>query len=572
MRDASESFAAAADDFRYRTKQLLGFATEERELSGHPETLPSLIADAAERFADRTAVIDGETHLTYRELDELVSRAQRALIASGVQAGDRVCVWSPNTHHWIVAALAAHGAGASLVTLNTRFTGPEASDILARTSSRVLFLPDRFLGNDYLETLRGAGRADGDGAGPVSSLPSLELVVRVPIEGGEEPEEPGVVSWATLLERAEGVDTRDAAARAAAVAPDDVADILFTSGTTGRPKGAMSSHRQTIAVADAWAERAEVSERDVYMIIAPFFHTFGYKAGWVVCLLRGATIVPQITFDLDSVLATVERDRVTILPGPPTVFQTLLARVGGEQLERRDLSSLRLAVTGSAPVAVTLVERMRRELSFELIITAYGLSEAVVVTMCGSGDDAETIAHTSGRPAAGFEVRIADADGNPLPAGEDGEIQVRGPNVTLGYLDDPEATRAAIEPDGWFHTGDVGHLDSRGYLTITDRLKDMLTVGGFNVYPAEVENAILAFDEVVECAVVGSPDERLGEVGLAYVVARPGHRLSEDAVIAACRERLANFKVPRRVAFVEELPHNAAGKVLKRELRERVTA
>ncbi len=540
---------------------------QANDASGHPETLPRLLADAAERFAARTAVIDGDTRLTYGELGELVDRAQRALIASGVQRGDRVCVWSPNTYHWIVAALAAHGAGASLVTLNTRFTGREALEILSRTSSRVLFLPDRFLGNDYLATLRDAG--DGDGAGPVAALPALELVVRVPIDGGEQAAEPGVIGWGELLARAEQVDSLTAEERRDAVTPDDVADILFTSGTTGRPKGAMSSQRQTIAVADAWAERAEVSERDVYMIIAPFFHTFGYKAGWVVCLLRGATIVPQITFELDDVLASVERDGVTILPGPPTVFQTLLAH---PERERRDLSSLRLAVTGAAAVPVTLVERMRRELSFELIITAYGLSEAVVVTMCGSGDDAATISHTSGHPTAGFEVRIADADGAALAAGEDGEIQVRGPNVMLGYLDDPDATRAAIEPDGWFHTGDVGHVDERGYLTITDRLKDMLTVGGFNVYPAEVENAILAFDDVVECAVVGSPDERLGEVGLAYVVARPGHGLDEDGVIAGCRERLANFKVPRRVAFVAELPHNAAGKVLKRELRERAAA
>jgi len=196
----------------------------------------------------------------------------------------------------------------------------------------------------------------------------------------------------------------------------------------------------------------------------------------------------------------------------------------------------------------------------------------VVVTMCKAGDDAETISHTSGCATAEFELRIADAEGNVLPAGEAGEIQLRGPNVMVGYLDDPEATAAAIEPDGWFHTGDVGHLDERGYLTITDRLKDMITVGGFNVYPAEVENAILGLDEVVECAVVGIPEERLGEVGLAYVVGRDGHSLDAASVIAACRERLANFKVPRQVEILDELPHNAAGKVLKRELRQRTAA
>jgi acyl-CoA synthetase (AMP-forming)/AMP-acid ligase II len=351
------------------------------------------------------------------------------------------------------------------------------------------------------------------------------------------------------------------------VRADDVADIIFTSGTTGAPKGAVSTHRQTIAVAAAWAERAQATDRDVYMIIAPFFHTFGYKAGWVVALLCGATIVPQLTFNIDRVLEQIERERVTMLPGPPTIFQELLAHPRRDQ---HDLSSLRLVVTGAAMVPVALIERMWTELAIGTILTAYGLTEAVVVTMCLPGDDAQTISGTCGCAAADFEIRIAGADGQELGPGDDGEVQLRGPNVMVGYLDDPAATRAAIEPDGWLHTGDIGHLDERGYLTITDRLKDMFTVGGFNVYPAEVENAIMRLDSVIDCAVVGKPDERLGEVGLAFVVTRPGSGLSTQDVIAHCRERLANFKVPREVVFVGQLPRNAGGKVLKRELRERV--
>jgi HIP---CoA ligase len=327
----------------------------------------------------------------------------------------------------------------------------------------------------------------------------------------------------------------------------------------------MSTHRQTIAVAEAWADRAEVTDRDVYLIIAPFFHTFGYKAGWVVALLRGATILPQLTFDIERVVGQIERERVTILPGPPTIFQELLAY---PERGKHDLSSLRLVVTGAAIVPVALIERMWRELTIETILTAYGLTEAVVVTMCRPGDDAETISGTSGCAAADFEIRIAGSDGQEMAPGEDGEILLRGPNVMVGYLDDPASTRAAIEPDGWLHTGDVGHLDKRGYLTITDRLKDMFTVGGFNVYPAEVENVIMRLNSVADCAVVSKPDERLGEVGVAYVVASPGQTLSEQDVIAHCRERLANFKVPREVVIVSRLPRNAGGKVLKRDLRE----
>ena len=538
-----------------------------------PQTLCALMDESAKRYGSRLAVIDGSRRLSYSELSAQAGAMTRALMAAGVQAGDRVAVWLPNTAHWLVAALGAHGAGASLVPMNTRYTGYEAADVLRRTGARVLFLPDRFLGQDYLAALMQA--APGASApGPVGGLDQLALAVRVPVEGGDQGQvnggeaasAPGVVSWEHLLARAIQTSEESARARAAQVQADDVADIIFTSGTTGAPKGAVSTHRQTIAVAAAWAERAQATDRDVYMIIAPFFHTFGYKAGWVVALLCGATIVPQLTFSIDRVLEQIERERVTMLPGPPTIFQELLAH---PRRDEHDLSSLRLVVTGAAMVPVALIERMWTELAIETILTAYGLTEAVVVTMCLPGDDAETISGTCGCAAADFEIRIAGADGQELGPGDDGEVQLRGPNVMVGYLDDPAATRAAIEPDGWLHTGDIGHLDERGYLTITDRLKDMFTVGGFNVYPAEIENAIMRLDSVIDCAVVGKADERLGEVGLAFVVTRPGSGLSAQDVIAHCRERLANFKVPREVAFVGQLPRNAGGKVLKRELRER---
>jgi HIP---CoA ligase len=557
-----------------------------------PQTLCALMEESAKRYGSRLAVIDGSRRLSYAELAAQARAMTRALMAAGVQAGDRVAVWLPNTAHWLVAALGAHGAGASLVPMNTRYTGYEAAEVLRRTGARVLFLPDRFLGQDYLAALmQAASGASASGAsasgasasgasasgasppGPVSGLDQLTLAVRVPVEagdqeqgdGGEAAPPPGVVSWEHLLARADQTSEESARARAARVQSDDVADIIFTSGTTGAPKGAVSTHRQTIAVAAAWAERAQATDRDVYMIIAPFFHTFGYKAGWVVALLCGATIVPQLTFNIDRVLEQIERERVTMLPGPPTIFQELLAHPRRDQ---HDLSSLRLVVTGAAMVPVALIERMWTELAIETILTAYGLTEAVVVTMCLPGDDAQTISGTCGCAAADFEIRIAGADGQELGSGDDGEVQLRGPNVMVGYLDDPAATRAAIEPDGWLHTGDIGHLDERGYLTITDRLKDMFTVGGFNVYPAEVENAIMRLDSVIDCAVVGKPDDRLGEVGLAFVVTLPGSGLTTQDVIAHCRERLANFKVPREVVFVGQLPRNAGGKVLKRELRE----
>jgi acyl-CoA synthetase (AMP-forming)/AMP-acid ligase II len=255
-----------------------------------------------------------------------------------------------------------------------------------------------------------------------------------------------------------------------------------------------------------------------------------------------------------------------MLPGPPTLYQSIL-----NEPSRGDLSSLRLAVTGAAPVPVELIKRMRTELTFSTILTAYGLTESTgVVTMCRPEDDAQTISNSSGRAIPDVEVRIVDDDNKEVSPGEPGEIVVRGYNVMLGYYEDPEATAETIDADGWLHTGDIGVMDDRGYVRITDRKKDMFIVGGFNAYPAEIENELLAHQAVAQAAVVGIPDERMGEVGCAFVVPRSGESIDAEELISWARDRMANYKVPRRVEVVESLPLNASGKVLKYELRDRV--
>ncbi|HEY6796976.1 MAG TPA: AMP-binding protein, partial [Kineosporiaceae bacterium] len=388
--------------------------------------------------------------------------------------------------------------------------------------------------------------------------------------GADAPRD-NVITWADLLRGADGVTLEAARARADAVRPDDVADILFTSGTTGRSKGAMSAHRQSLAVASAWAETGGLTAADRYLVVNPFFHTFGYKAGILACLLTGAAIVPQAVFDVRRTLALTAAERISVLPGAPTVFRSMLDH---PDRERYDHSSLRLAVTGAATVPTTLVERMRSELGFDTVLTAYGLTEAVVATMCRPDDDVDTVAHTCGRPVAGFELRIAPTGGDREEgaASTEGEVLLRGPNVMLGYLDDPGATAEAIDRDGWLHTGDVGRLDGRGYLTITDRLKDMYICGGFNVYPAEVEQMLATMPQVAEAVVIGVPDRRLGEVGRAYVIRRPGQTLTEEQVLAYCRGRLANFKLPRSVVFRTDVPRTPLGKPLKHVLRQEVIA
>ena len=501
------------------------------------------LADTA--LADTALAEPDGLRLSYRELDKRVTAVAAALIAEGMAPADRVAIWAPNTYHWVLAALGALSAGATLVPVSTRFTGPEALDVISRSGVRALFVAGDFLGVDRLAALRAAAsetdRADGWADG--GALDRLGLVVRLPADWAAFERCGASVPAAVVRERAEGVR------------PGDVSDIMFTSGTTGRSKGAMTSHERSLAVARAWADCGRLTRADRYLVVNPFFHTFGFKAGLLACLVSGATLVPQAIFDAGQAMRLMEAERITVFPGAPTVYAAIL-----DHPERgaRDLSSLRLAVTGAADVPVALVERMQRELGFETVLTGYGLTEAVVATMCRPGDAAETVAHTSGRAAAGFEVGIADG----------GEILLRGPNLMLGYLDDPEATKAAVDADGWLHTGDAGRLDAAGYLTITGRIKDMYICGGFNVYPAEVEQVLARLDGVAESAVVGTPDPRLGEVGRAFIVVRPGHVLDAADVLAFCRERLANYKVPRRVEFRDALPRNPSGKVLKRLLRE----
>ncbi|MFC9892792.1 FadD3 family acyl-CoA ligase [Nocardia sp. NPDC127579] len=512
------------------------------------QTTPMALHDAARSFGDAPALADGTVRLSWNQLLDAVQEVARALIARGVERGDRVAMWAPNTYHWVVAALGAHYAGAALVPLNTRYVADEAADVLARVDAKALFIAGSFLGRDRLAELRAA-----------APELTIDTVVVIPVEPGSSIESDAqTLDWSALQSIAAPVPVADAHKRAESVDPDDLSDILFTSGTTGRSKGTLVAHRQALSVVRAWAECTTLTAADRYLVVSPFFHNFGYKAGILSCLVTGAAIVPQATFDVPQTMRLVSDERITVLPGPPTIYQTILDFPDREQF---DLSTLRVAVTGAATVPVVLVERMRSELRFDVVITGYGLSEAAGFgTMCRADDDAETIANTCGKPIADFELQLSEA----------GEVLLRGPNVMLGYLDDPASTAETIDAEGWLHTGDIGTLDERGYLKITDRLKDMYISGGFNVYPAEVEQALARLDGVAESAVIGVPDTRMGEVGKAYVVRKPGAAVTEEQVRAHASTVLANFKVPRFVEFRDQLPYSAAGKVLKRQLREEI--
>ncbi|MFF5938476.1 FadD3 family acyl-CoA ligase [Streptomyces sp. NPDC012508] len=506
-------------------------------------SIAGLVRSAAERYGTAEAVVDGRTRVSYEELGERVERAAAACLAAGVERGDRVAIWAPNTLDWIVSALGAVTAGAVLVPLNTRFKGTEAAYVLSRSRAKLLFVTGTFLGTSYVASLRRAG----------VELPDLERVV---VLADAAPED--YTTWKDFLAEGEAVSSAEVRARAATIDSAAPSDIIYTSGTTGAPKGAVITHAQTLRCYGIWSELAGLREGDRYLIVNPFFHTFGYKAGIIACLMRGAVMVPQSVFNVDTALANIAAERISVLPGPPTLHQSLLDHPARSSY---DLSALRLVVTGAAVVPLRLVERLRGELGVGTVLTAYGLSEASgIVTMCRRGDPADVIATTSGRPIPDTEVRLSAA----------GEVLVRGHNVMSGYFEDAEETARAVDADGWLHTGDVGVLDDAGNLRITDRIKDMFIVGGFNAYPAEIEQLIGLHPDIADVAVIGVPDPRLGEVGKAFAVRRPGARVTADDLIAWARREMANFKVPREVEFVEELPRNASGKVVKGVLRSQL--
>jgi acyl-CoA synthetase (AMP-forming)/AMP-acid ligase II len=507
--------------------------------------------DVARRLPDQRAVVDGATTLTYGDLVGAARRFGAALVASGVSPGERVAVWLPNSAEWVVAALGTWYAGAVLVPVNTRFKGAEAADIVARSRARAIVTATDFLGNDYVAMLRAAE----------CELGALQAVV---VARGPVPAD--AAGWADFLARGDAVALAEVTRRAGSLGPDAPCDILFTSGTTGRPKGVVQTHGRTLVVATDWARMTGLAADDRYLMVNPYFHMFGLKAGILASVSVGATMLPEPVFDVERVLSRVAAERVTVLPGPPTLYQAICDHPARQ---RFDLSSLRVAVTGAADIPVELIRRVMDELPFRLVVTGYGLTEAGTATATSPGDPPEVVATTVGRPRPGFEVRIVDPQGADVPVGEAGEVLLRGPSVMLEYLDDPEATAAAFAPGGWLRTGDLGRLDEAGNLRIVGRLKDMFIVGGFNAYPAEIENVLLGHPAVAQVAVIGIPDDRLGEVGMAFVVPRPGVAVTADAVIAWARERMANYKVPRKVAFVEALPLNATGKVDKNVLRAR---
>ncbi|WP_313809594.1 AMP-binding protein [Sphingobium sp.] len=518
-------------------------------------TLPGVIAHVAARYGDTPFIIgeDG-VQISFAAFRNQVDRLAGALIAHGVEHGDRIAIWAPNSPEWIVAASAIESIGAIMVPINTRFKGGEAAYALGKTRARILFTVSSFLGNDYAAMLRNAGGGPA-GAGPVRDLPGLTHIVM--LDGPD---------FAAFQE--ERADPATLAARMAGVTPDTIADILFTSGTTGQPKGAMHNHGQALWMPAIWNEANDLRAGDRMAIVNPFFHSFGYRSGWVSALVAGITVYPLATFDAETLLHLISREKISVLMGPPTIFFSLMDH---PRFGEFDLSSLRVGHTGASNVPVDLIRAGREIFGFDLFLTSFGQTESTALVSVNYPDASfETIANSVGKPLPGVELKIADADGNAVPQGESGELLVRGPNVMQGYFEEPEQTAATVDADGWLHTGDVGCIGEDGNLRILDRLKDVVIVGGFNAYPAEIENILRKHPAIADVCIIAWPDERMGEVCAACVIPQPGETLTLAELTAWCREQMANYKVPRHLFLLDEFPRTPLGKIQKFMLRDQV--
>ncbi len=521
-----------------------------------PLTIGGLFERAASLYSDRPAIIDQRSVLTYGELNKLRLRAAKAFFACGVMKGENVAVWAPNMSEYIVAAAGMQSIGAVLVPINTRFKTAETQYILNKGEIKTIVTVEEFQNNNYVEMLLQA------------ELPQLERIIL--LRGNHNNAE----TWDDFLQKGDLVENTDGSRfkeefnrRVTEVCPDDILDMMFTSGTTGMLKAARFTHRQSIETYDDFSTRmGDINEKDKYLIVNPFFHTFGYKAGWLSCVMRGTCIYPLEIFEPVEVMRLIDTEKITIFPGPPTIFSTLISHPDRKKF---DLDSLRVSLTGATVIPVELIRDMFEELKIDIVVSAYGMTEACgLISTTLANDSPDLIANTVGTSVKSLTVKCIDSSGKEVETGREGELVIRGPNVMTGYFNDIVANSESFTEEGYLRTGDLGSIDENGYIRITGRIKDIYIVGGFNCYPAEIEQILKRMGGIDQVAVVGVPDERMGEVGKAYIIRSPGTNITPLDVHAWAKKEMANFKVPRYVEFVDSFPLNASFKVLKNKLRE----
>jgi fatty-acyl-CoA synthase len=532
-------------------------------------TIPTVLDEAARRHGPAPWMAFAGQVQTFAEMHERVERIAAALLATGLSRDDGVAAFMGNRFEWLQTQFAVNTAGGRLIPLNTWFRTRELTHILASSRTRVLVWDSTILGREtlslLLELVPEVGSA-APGRWRCNRFPDLELVIGI----GDGPWPEGVLAWDAFLAAGERVTVADVGARAGEIAPEDTALVVYTSGTTGLPKGAMLTHSGIADHMRVWAQTLGMSGSDRSVLGSPLFWIFGCTLNAMVPILSGSMLILEERFDAGGFLTAFERYGATHLQGVPDQYELLLSH---PDAGRRDLSTLRIVQLGGSKMSKTLPDRIRERAPDARMNASYGLTEGVGVNTWTDFDDPFELLSTSiGHAAPDVELSVRDPDSlEPVEPGQVGEIWLRGAHITKGYFGDPDATKAAFV-DGFFRTGDLAVQDGRGYLSITGRQSHTYKRGGMNVYPAETELMILEHPAVADVALIGVPDERLGEVGAAFVVLESGAEPTEDELLAWCEGRLARYKLPAYIRFLDELPRTVTGKVQKFELERRWSA
>ncbi|MBU2552227.1 MAG: AMP-binding protein [Proteobacteria bacterium] len=519
---------------------------------------------AARRFGDREALMFKGERWSFRQVSERVDRVAKGLMALGVRPGEKVSLWVPNRAEYIDLFFGLAKIGAVIVPVNTMFRTEDTAYLLGQSNSGTLVAVDRSGPIDYLAMVREmlpAMESGPAGEWKEAGFPDLERVVLM-----GESNARGAFSWSELLQRGEAIDDEDLDRRAAAVDPDATVMIMYTSGTTGFPKGVMHCHNLIRNITDR-ANRMAVTPEDVILMYLPLFHAFGLYEGPMLSLISGARQVLTERFDPVECVRLIEAERATLINGFETHFKDL---VEAQEKEGRDMGSLRSGVFATGTTSAAAVARKAERVLCAGLVSGYGMSEiGVGAGLSFLNSTVEQRCDASGYPAPGYEFRIADpVTGQDQPAGRPGEILIRGFGVMQGYYRKPEETEKTIDPEGWLHSGDLGLMREDGHLRFIGRIKEMIKTGGENVDPMEVEAFLMTHPAVHQVAVVGYPDERLSEVGAAFIRLAPDRELTPEEVFAFCKGRIATFKIPRHVIFVQDFPMTSSGKVRKVRLKE----
>ena len=541
-------------------------------------TIGDLLDRQAERFGDNDALVhvDWGVRYSYEAFRAECDQVARGLLALGINKGDHVCIWATNYPEWVVAQFATAKIGAVMVTVNPAYRTHELEYVLKQSDASAIILIGNFRSSDYVGMLNEVVPelvTSAPGQLRSDKLPHLQNVIFIPPYAAASEDisrecPPGMWPWDDVRERGEEISASALAQRQATCHPDDVINIQYTSGTTGNPKGVMLSHHNIISNMVYTGQGLHLTEQDRLCIPVPLYHCFGCCAGSLLCSINGATMVlPSEYFDPLKTLQAVEKERCTVIHGVPTMF---IAELGHPEFEKFDLSTLRTGIMAGSPCPIEVMRQVIDRMGVSEITIGYGQTEAApIITLTRSDDTIERRVTTVGPVIPEVEVKIIDPEtGQEVASGEQGELYSRSLMNMKGYYKMPEATAAAIDPEGWLHTGDLATVDEEGYYKITGRLKDMIIRGGENVYPREIEEFLYTNPKVSDVQVIGVPDQRVGEEVMAWLMLKPGETATEEEVREFCRGKIAHYKVPRYVKFVSEFPMTVTGKIQKFVMRD----